>query len=143
MKDRKTRSVNRKKDKFLLDTSAVFTLMEDEAGAERVQNIIRSRSVIIPFTVLLETHYVTFREQGQDVADLRYAMLKQLPADFIWEIDEPTLLCASEFKAMHDVSFADALIAAFAKRHNAVLIHKDPEFDALSEMIRQEHLPYK
>jgi len=143
MRDRKTESVNREEDKYLLDTSAVFTLMEDEAGAQRVQNIIRSRSVIIPFTVLLETHYVSYREQGQDVADLRYAMLKQLPADFIWEIDEPTLLCASEFKARHDVSFADALIAAFAERHDAVLVHKDPEFDALSGVIRQERLPYK
>ena len=66
-------------DRYLLDTSAILTLMEDEDGADRV--------------------------------------------------DEPTL--------------ADALIAAFAVRSSAVLVHKDPEFEVLADQVPQEPLPYK
>ncbi|HDH10123.1 MAG TPA: VapC toxin family PIN domain ribonuclease, partial [Chloroflexi bacterium] len=40
-------------------------------------------------------------------------------------------------------SLADALIAAFAVQQGAILVHKDPEFDVLAELVRQEALPYK
>ena len=65
---------------YLLDTSALMALIEDEAGAERVEQ---------------------------------------------------------------RVSFADALIAAFALRTGATLIHKDPEYDALTDVVDMERLPYK
>ena len=42
-----------------------------------------------------------------------------------------------------EINAADAFIAATAIRHNAVLIHKDPEFDALKPIVRQHALPYK
>jgi predicted nucleic acid-binding protein len=35
------------------------------------------------------------------------------------------------------------MIAAFAQRENAVLVHKDPEYEALSEEVELEALPYK
>jgi predicted nucleic acid-binding protein len=38
---------------------------------------------------------------------------------------------------------ADALIAAFAQRQSAILLHKDPEFEALLEQVELEALPYK
>jgi predicted nucleic acid-binding protein len=58
-------------------------------------------------------------------------------------LDEPTLLTAGRFKARFRISLADALIAAFALRQEAILVHKDPELEALSEEIQQEILPYK
>ena len=73
----------------------------------------------------------------------RYALLKQLPVTFLWSVDEPTLLTAARFKAQHHLSLADALIASFAHQHGAVLVHKDPEFEALAGQVRQEPLPYK
>jgi len=130
-------------DKYLLDTSAILTLLEDEEGAERVEALLRESKVLLPFLVLLETYYITLQEQPEAVADQRYAYLKQLPATFLWSIDEPTLLTASRFKARHHLSLADALIAAFAARHEAILVHKDPEFEALEGLVRQEVLPYK
>jgi hypothetical protein len=39
---------------------------------------------------------------------------------------------AAKLKAVHRVSFADAFVAATAKRVDAVLIHKGPEFAALA-----------
>jgi len=41
------------------------------------------------------------------------------------------------------MSFADAWIAALAKHHEAILVHKDPEFESVSQAIRLQALPYK
>jgi predicted nucleic acid-binding protein len=87
--------------------------------------------------------HITLQGRSEAVADRRYALLKQLPTTFLWSIDEPTLLTAARFKARYRLSLADALIAAFAVRHEAILVHKDPEFEALAEVVRQETLPYK
>jgi len=130
-------------DRYLLDTSAILTLLEDEKGAERVEALLREGQVLLPFLVLLETYYITLQERSEAVADRRYALLKQLPATFLWSVDEPTLLTAARFKARYRLSLADALIAAFAVQQGAILVHKDPEFEVLAELVRQEALPYK
>jgi len=128
---------------YLLDTSALLTLIEDEPGAKRVEEILRGERCFLPWPVLLEVHYVSRQEQGQGEADRRYTFLKQLPRKILWEIDEPTLLTASRLKASHRISLADALIAAFAQRQNATLVHKDPEFEVLKDQMDLESLPYK
>lgn len=121
----------------------MLTLIEDEPGASRVEELLREEETFLPWLALLEVHYISRQEQGQSEADRRYALMKQLPSKILWDIDEPTLLAASRFKASHRLSFADSLIAAFAKRQNAVLVHKDPEFEALADQVALEALPYK
>lgn len=129
--------------RYVLDTSALFTLIEEEAGVDRVEEIVSTENAYLPSLALLEVHYVTRQERGQGEADRRYALLKKLPCEIVWQVDEPTLLTASLFKAAHRLSLADALIAAIAHRHDAVLIHKDPEYSALADEIELEALPYK
>jgi len=129
-------------DKYLLDTSAILALMENEDGAERVEEILRTGDVLIPFPVLLEVYYISLEERSEAVADERYALLRRLSVTEIWEVDEPTLLTAARLKARFHISLADALIAAFAVRSSAILVHKDPEYEALGEQVRQEMLPY-
>jgi predicted nucleic acid-binding protein len=129
--------------KYVLDTSAVLTLLEDEAGADRVEALLRQEEILMPYLVLLETYYITLQEQTEDVADKRYALLKQLPTTILWEVDEPTLLTAGRFKAHHRLSLADAIIAAYAQRQEAILVHKDPELETLTDFVEQEALPYK
>jgi predicted nucleic acid-binding protein len=130
-------------DRYLLDTSAILVLMEDEDGADRVEGILREGEVILPFPVLLETYYISLQERSEPVADERYTLLRHLSATEIWSVDEPTLLTAARLKARFRLSLADALIAAFAVRKDAVLVHKDPEFEALGKQVRQEILPYR
>lgn len=131
--------------KYLLDTSAILTLIEDEPGADRVEALLREHGeeVLLPFVVILEATYITLREVGEAVAERRYALMRQLPCTELWSVDEPTLLTAVRFKAQARVSFADALIAAFAARHGATLIHKDPAYEALGDRVSLEALPYK
>ena len=128
---------------FLLDTSAILTLIEDEPGAERVQEILATSRALLTWSVLLETHYISRQEAGEAEADRRYALLKQLPAQILWAIDEPTVLTAARLKATQHVSFADAIVAAYAVQHDAILVHKDPEYIALATEIKLEALPLK
>ena len=46
-------------------------------------------------------------------------------------------------KSQYRISFADAFIAATAIHLDAVLVHKDPEFEALNAILQTNSLPYK
>ena len=130
-------------ERYLLDTSALLTLIEDEIGAERIETVLTQSETLLPWLALLEAHYITLQERGQSEADHRYALMKQLPVTILWETDEPILLTAARLKAAHHLSLADAIIAAYAIRHNATLLHKDPEFEALAGQMLLEALPHK
>ena len=59
-----------------------------------------------------------------------------------WVRDSDSLLLrAAELKAKHPLSLAVAWIAACALEHNAILVHKDPEFQPLD--IPQDLLPLR
>ena len=128
---------------WLLDTSALLSFIEDETGADRIEQALKQPTTLVPWPVLLETHYVTLQKRGQAEADRRIALIKQLKVEILWGMDESTLLTASKLKAEHRVSLADAIIAAFAIRRGAVLMHKDPELDALTGLLPMEALLYK
>lgn len=130
-------------DRFVLDTSALLTLIEDEPGAERVAEIVGLRRPFVPAVALIEVHYITRRERGPGEADRRYALVRELSVEVLSDIDESVLLTASRFKAGYRLSFADSVIAAYAYCRRAVLVHKDPEFEALAGEIEIEALPFK
>lgn len=88
--------------KFVLDTSALFSLIEDKKGKDRVAQILQREEFILPFVTLLEIHYITQQEQGLPEADRRYAILKQ--SNVLWSYDEPTLLTAARIKAQNQIS---------------------------------------
>jgi predicted nucleic acid-binding protein len=130
-------------ESYILDTSACLAFLEDEEGADTVDDILLTKKCLLPSVVLLEVYYITFRKKGEEIADKRYAMLKSLSAEFLWEIDESIVITAGRFKGQSRLSLADAIIAAFAKREGAVLVHKDPEFDLLKKEVSQLALPRK
>lgn len=130
-------------ERYLLDSSALLTLIEDEPGAGRVEEVLRSRPCLIPWLALLEVRYVTQQEQGIDEAERRLALLEHLPGEILWQADVPILRAAASFKAAHRISLADAVMAAFAKVRGAVLLNKDPEFEVLEGKVVTEKLPYK
>jgi predicted nucleic acid-binding protein len=91
----------------------------------------------------LETIYIAQRELGEEEALTRYALLKKLNANIIWDADEALLLDAARIKSPHNLSLADSVIAAVANQHQAILLHKDPEYEPLQDVIQMEILPYK
>lgn len=129
--------------RYVLDTSALLTLIEDEPGAARVEQVLRSEIVLIPWMCSFEVVYITQQERGVAEAERRYALLKALPVTHLWELEEALLLTAARLKATYRLALADTLIAACAIRERAILLHKDPQYDALSGQLQLENLPYK
>ena len=131
--------------RFVLDTSALLTLRDDEPGAQRVADVLQSASlgkakVFGCFMSLMEVLYRVWRDENESAGRLAYEQCLALPIE--WMHSSDTLLVkAAEFKAMHSLSLADAWIAACAAEQGAVLLHKDPEFEPLE--IAQELLPLK
>lgn len=128
---------------FVLDTSALMAFIEKEEGAERVRDVILKQTIIIPWLSILETVYISQRELGEEEALTRYALLKKLKATIAWNADESLLINAARIKSNHSISVADSIIAATAIQHKAILLHKDPEFEALQDTVEMEILPYK
>lgn len=128
---------------YVLDTSALLALIEDELGADRVSTLLRTALVFLPFVVALEMYYITQQERSQDEADRRLALIRQLPVRWLNQVNDSTLITAARFKARHHLSLADAIIAAFAADLGAILVHKDPEYDVLADEVVQERLPLK
>ncbi|MBW3540591.1 MAG: PIN domain-containing protein [Planctomycetes bacterium] len=128
---------------YLLDTSSLLALIDEEPGAERVEEIVRRGRFVITWVSVMEVYYITQQECGAEEADQRHALLKGFPGTLVWTLDEATLLKAARFKAVHRLSFADALIAAYAAQHHAIIVHKDPEFEVLVDQLRMEALPSK
>ena len=136
------RTVAERSPCFVLDSSAILALIEDEEGAERVEQVSRSSTVIVPAVALMEVFYILRQEQGQAEAYRNYAYARELADEIGWRLDEPTLLRAGRLKADYRVSLADAWIAATAAQRGAILPYKDPEFELLQDEVRSETLPY-
>ena len=128
---------------FVLDTSALMAFIEKEEGAERVRDILLGESIIIPWLSILEIVYISQRELGEEEALTRYALLKKLNANIIWDADEALLLNAARIKSTHSLSLTDSVIAAITTQHKATLLHKDPEYEQLQGAVEMEILPYK
>ena len=128
---------------FVLDTSALMALIEQEQGAERVRDVLQKQSIILPWLSILEVVYISRRELGEEEALMRYALLKKLNAAIIWNADEALLLQAARIKSTCSLSLADSVIAAIAAQNHATLLHKDPEYEQLRGVVEMEVLPYK
>ena len=134
-------------DAVVFDTSAFLTLTGEEPGADEVQELITEALAGVielhaSFVSLTEVEYITRQEEGEAIARQRLADIKALPVQWLHSDDA---LCseAAKLKAAHKVSFADAFVAATAKRINATLVHKDPEFNALAGVLKLHGLPPK
>ena len=131
----------------VFDTSAFLTLTGEEPGADTVQKFITDAlageiDLRASFVSLTEVEYITRQAKGEEVARQRLADIKALPIQWLHS-DETLCSEAAKLKAAHQVSFADAFVAATAKRLDATLVHKDPEFDALTGEIKLHGLPPK
>ena len=131
--------------RFLLDTSALLTLRDDEPGAQRVAEVLQLAQqgkvkCYGCFMSLMEVLYRVWRDEGKPAGQLAHQQCLALPIDWLHSSDS-LLTKAAEFKALHSLSLADAWIAACAAEQGATLLHKDPEFKPLA--VAQEFFPLK
>lgn len=131
---------------WLLDTSALLALRDDEAGAERVAALLKGAALgehrcYGCFMSLMEVYYRVWKDEGAAAGRQAYQSCLALPVE--WLHETPALLeRAASLKATRPLSLADAWIAAAALEQGATLVHKDPEFENLPGL-SEERLPYK
>lgn len=130
---------------YVLDTSALLTLRDDEPGADRVAALLaqagsRKARCSASFMTLMEVYYRVWKDEGEAAGRLAYEQCQSLPVEWMHETPE-MLEAAAAIKARHALSLADAWIAACAQLSSGVLVHKDPEFGPLP--LKMECLPYK
>lgn len=127
---------------FLLDTSALLALRDNELGANRISELLSDGSPCYgSFMTLMEVFYRVWKDEGEAAGREAYADCFALPMVWIHESAE-ILQRAAVIKATHPLLVADAWIAATALELEVTLVHKDPEFEHLPDLL-QERLPYK
>jgi len=128
----------------LLDTSALLTLRDNEAGSDRVVQLLEASaaapvaSAVACFMSRMEVLYRVWKDEGERAGRLAHEQLLALPIRWV-EASDALLLQAASLKACYPLSVADAWIAAAAQLEGACLVHKDPEFRAI-EALSQEWL---
>ena len=81
----------------------------------------------------MEVLYRVWKDEGERAGRLAHEQLLALPIRWV-EASDALLLQAASLKARHPLSVADAWIAAAALLEGAMLVHKDPEFRALTQL---------
>ncbi len=130
---------------YLLDTSALLTLRDDEDGADLVVELLHKAQdgeckCFACFLSLMEILYRVWKDENELAGKLAYEECQSLPIKWIHETKR-LLEASAKIKATNKLSVVDAWIAASALQEGAVLVHKDPEF--ISVECLQLKLPYK
>jgi predicted nucleic acid-binding protein len=131
---------------FVLDTSAILTVLNQEDGLETVIDLLdqaRSNQVIVyvPFMALMELEYLLLRRISAEETEYLLTLVQAWPIQVI-ESGEGWRRRAAAVKAQTSLSVADAWNASLALWHNAQLVHKDPEYEQAPRLAMLA-LPYK
>ena len=130
-------------DSYVFDTSALLTLWNDEEGADWVEEVLRSNAhVYVSFMSYMEGRYRLWKNTGKAESEEFSRYLELLPVKRI-DITEPIFERAVEIKATNSLSVCDSWIIATAIATDAILVHKDPEFEQAKTIVKLEALPYK
>jgi predicted nucleic acid-binding protein len=131
---------------YVLDTSALLTVLNNEPGVEAVLDVLEAAGsgevrVYLPFMALMELEYLSLRQRSREATRGILTLVEAWPV----EIEESTQEWrheAARVKAIASISLADAWICGLACLMDAELVHKDPEYDGVPGL-RALQLPYK
>ena len=129
----------------LLDSSGFFAFFFDEPGRNRVEELFSDPEVDVGVSVLTPIELWTrLKAEGSD-SQFEQEWEDHLPLfEKIIEADIANCLKAIELRraASARLPTIDAVIAAAAARHEAVLVHRDPHFTSIpGHLLKQEMLP--
>lgn len=130
---------------YVLDSFAMLSYLENEAGVERVKVILKTAAqknaaVYITLISLGEVLYITEREQGLALAQKVLSAIEQLPVTLL-EASKERILAAAHIKAQYPIAYADAFVVAAAQEYGGTVVTGDPEFVAVEKVVAVEWLP--
>ena len=131
---------------YVLDTSAILTVLNQEEGVETVLALLDSATqsqatVYVPFMALMELEYLLLRRIGPEETQRSLTLVNAWPIA-VPESDPGWRHQAAITRAAATLSMADAWNAALALALDASLVHKDPEYESVAHL-RMVKLPYK
>lgn len=134
----------KRKKKSLLDSFAVLAWIQDETGAQLVEDLLYDSQdgraqVILNMINLGEVYYRCAHLQGLSFAKEILEKIKLLPIT-IYPCPNDLVIEASEIKAEYPIAYADAFIVATAIRENARIVTGDPEFKKVDHLIKVDWL---
>lgn len=132
------------KKKSLLDSYAVLAWIQDEPGAQLVEDLFyqaqeNKERVLISIINLGEIYYRCARVQDLTFAGDILEKMRLLPIK-IYPCPNDLVLEASEIKAEYPIAYADAFAVATARRENARVITGDPDFKKVKHLVEVEWL---
>jgi predicted nucleic acid-binding protein len=119
---------------IVLDACALIAFLNDEPGADLVDEILRQAPAVhISAINLLEVAYDAIRTTGEDkAANEIIDAVGQLPIDIRWHIDRRVIAIAARYKSKYRISLADSIALGHAEHQNAPLATSDHhEFEPL------------
>ncbi|MFH2113031.1 MAG: PIN domain-containing protein [Spirochaetota bacterium] len=121
----------------LLDTTALLAHFRNESGASQVQAILDDRTNDVLISAVSITEFARrLQALGASLAEARTITLEYTGlADMVVPVDAAVAIQAFELGSACTarLPLADALIAACASEHEAVLVHRDPHFDGIPD----------
>jgi len=132
---------------IVLDSSAIFALLQNEAGKPRVKEILRRSEKLelqVFFSVinLGEVLYQIERRRGVETVRETLLTIEALPIEIL-PATRARVFAAAHIKANYTISYADAFAVAAAQEFDAPVLTGDPEFHYVDRVIRIEWLPQK
>jgi predicted nucleic acid-binding protein len=121
----------------LFDTTALLAHFRNESGATQVQAILddQDKDVLISAVSVIEFAR-RLQALGVPLADARTTALEYAGlADMVVPVDTAIAIRAFELGSACTtrLPLADALIAACAGVHEAILVHRDPHFEGIPD----------
>ncbi|MDO9263005.1 MAG: type II toxin-antitoxin system VapC family toxin [Desulfosalsimonadaceae bacterium] len=127
---------------YLFDSHALLAFFQNEPGAEIVAKILRSSmeqdlNRLICMINVGEILYLTKRRFGDTKKLEILSRIHQLGFRLL-SVTDALVFQAAEYKAQYAMSYADCFALACAIENSAVLITGDPEFQAVSHLVKIE-----
>ena len=124
----------------MLDASAVITIFENRAGAEKLATLLQQAAAgkaQLAMSVVNwgEAYYSIGRTSGPGVARHVIEEIAQLPIS-IFPADLEQTHMAAELKAEHKLPYADCFAAALAHLQRATLVTADSDFSLLKKKLQ-------
>jgi ribonuclease VapC len=130
---------------YVLDSFAVISLLQEEPGADQVEDVLRRgrdghADVFLCVVNYGEALYIIERERGLEDAQRATAAIQGWAVRLI-DADRLLAQAAAHFKAQYPISYADAFVLAVAQAHGATVLTGDPEFRQTERLVPVEWLP--
>ena len=124
---------------YVLDSYALIAFFENEAGAQKVEQILRKMlsGKVKGYLCVVnwgEIYYIALREQGSEAAETVISQIRKLPLRLM-DVDRELTYQAAKLKGKYPLAYADCFAASLAMKLKATLVTGDPEFAKLQDIL--------